>query len=318
MTNPNDALGTNAALSGRTSIAAFNDCLTVYSRGIMSGWEVNPSSGMTVAAGGIVGVRDVAIAADPNGARTTINNRSLSPILVTIPAAPASNSRIDAVVAYVDASVNGQATVVDNPDPCGILVVSGTAAANPTAPSDNDIRTAITADGAAGATAYYVVLAEVTVASGTTDITSGEITQGKKAGGSVSIDLIYPVGSYYETSDTSFDPNVAWLGTTWVEDTAGRVLVAYENADTDFGTVGNTGGEKKHTLTTTEMPKHGHTIGANALWTQLEGYGNVNPGDTPLANRANTRNPATDDAGGGNAHNNLQPYIVVKRWHRTA
>lgn len=30
------------------------------------------------------------------------------------------------------------------------------------------------------------------------------------------INLVYPVGSYYKTSDTSFDPNEKWTG-TWVK-----------------------------------------------------------------------------------------------------
>ena len=29
------------------------------------------------------------------------------------------------------------------------------------------------------------------------------------------VDMFFPVGSYYETSDASFDPNVSWGG-TWV------------------------------------------------------------------------------------------------------
>lgn len=35
------------------------------------------------------------------------------------------------------------------------------------------------------------------------------------------ISLVYPVGSYFETSDTLFDPNVSW-GYTWVLDTQGQ------------------------------------------------------------------------------------------------
>ena len=55
---------------------------------------------------------------------------------------------------------------------------------------------------------------------------------------------MYPVGSYYETSDTSFNPNTAWIG-TWVEDTSGRVTVSQDSNDTDFDTIGETGGEKR-------------------------------------------------------------------------
>ena len=52
MTNPNNAVGTNAAYGGRTSVNAFNDDLTIYSRGILSGWACSPKSGMTVQIGG--------------------------------------------------------------------------------------------------------------------------------------------------------------------------------------------------------------------------------------------------------------------------
>lgn len=42
-----------------------------------------------------------------------------------------------------------------------------------------------------------------------------------KATLSACLDTFYPVGSYYETSDTSFDPNVSFGG-TWSLVTAGR------------------------------------------------------------------------------------------------
>ena len=101
----------------------------------------------------------------------------------------------------------------------------------------------------------------------------------------------------------------------------GRVPVGYNSADTNFNTVGKAGGEKTHKLTTSEMPSHGHSgngwtfsvykgtrssesvgaiSGTGFLMTQVKeggswgGYGSV---------------PA---AGGGAAHNNLQPYAVVK------
>ena len=74
MTNPNNAVGTNGALGGRTSVNAFNDNLAIYaSRGIVSGWTVSPSSNMTVSVGGVSGTRDVAIAADASGNKTTVN-----------------------------------------------------------------------------------------------------------------------------------------------------------------------------------------------------------------------------------------------------
>ena len=178
MTNPNNAVGTNAAYGGRTSVNAFNDDLTIYSRGILSGWACSPKSGMTVQIGGNGSDRDAAVAEDNAGNKTSINNISGSPIDVTIPAAPATNNRIDIIVAYADNPPSGTSTVVDNPAACGIIVVSGTAAANPTAPTDATIRSAITTDGASGSTAYYVILAQIRVGTGVTTIGSGVITQG--------------------------------------------------------------------------------------------------------------------------------------------
>lgn len=180
-TNPNNAIGTNGAYGGRTSVEALNDILNVFTGGgIVRGWECSPSSGMTVSLGGVSGYRDVAIAVSPTGTRTTVNNRTTSPVDVTLSTAPASNSRIDVIVAYVQNPPQGSTTVVDNAAACGIIPVSGTVSSSPTAPSDSDIRSAITADGGTGSTAYYVILATITVLKGVTTITSNYITQGAK------------------------------------------------------------------------------------------------------------------------------------------
>ena len=189
-TNPNNAVGTNAAYGGRTSVKAFNDNIGAYSRGIISGWACSPSSGMTVSLGGDGTTRDIAIAEDVSGNKITINNISEAPISVTMSAAPSSNSRIDLIVAYVDNPPQGSATALDNPAACGLITVNGTAAANPVAPSESVIRTAITADGASGSTAYYVILAQITIAAGTTDIVAGNISAGSAAGiGAQNIDF---------------------------------------------------------------------------------------------------------------------------------
>lgn len=181
MTNPNNSIGTNGAFGGRTSVNAFNDVMGGFSRGILSGWACNPNSGLTVSIGGDGVHRDVAIAEDNAGNKTSINNISNSPVNVTIGAAPGTNSRIDAIVAYVDNPPSGTDTVTDNPSACGLIVVQGTTSLAPINPSDSQIRTAITADGASGTTAYYVVIAYITMASGTTDITANEISAGETA-----------------------------------------------------------------------------------------------------------------------------------------
>ena len=268
-TNPNNAVGTNAAYSGRTSVNAFNDDLAAYTSGILSGWACVPSSGLVLTLGGVSGTRDVAIASNPAGNKTTINNISASPISVTISSPPVSNSRIDAIVAYVDNPPEGTSTVVDNPAACGLIAVQGTSAVSPVAPNDGAIRTAITADGASGSNAYYVVLALVTVASGTTDITSSEIEAGSTArisGSQIDFMALWPVGSYYETSDPSFDPNVSWGG-TWVQDSKGRTTFAYDNSETDFDTVGKTGGSLKHSHSFVGLTNTNVTAGAGVIGT---------------------------------------------------
>jgi hypothetical protein len=182
MTNPDNAVGTNAAYGGRTSVNAFNDDLSAWSRGIMSGWACTPDGGLVVSLGGNGTDRDVAVAEDNVGNKTSINNISAAPIKLTMSAAPGSGTRLDSIVAYVDASPQGSATITDNYEACGLIVVQGTPSASPVAPTENEIRSAITSDGASGPTAYYVVLATITMASGTTDITDGEIATGGAAG----------------------------------------------------------------------------------------------------------------------------------------
>ena len=87
---------------------------------------------------------------------------------------------------------------------------------------------------------------------------------------------------------------------------AGRVPVGYNSADTDFAPVGHTGGEKTHKLTTTEMPSHRHSMGK--IW--KNGSGSSSSYEFSTNNGLMTR--YTEYTGGGAAHNNLQPYAVVK------
>lgn len=197
MTNPNNAVGTNGAYGGRTSVNALNDVLSSFNgRGIVSGWNCQASSGMTVTLGGVVGSRDVAIAEDNIGNKTTVNNISASPIEVTLPAAPTANNRIDLIVAYVANPPQGSATVVDNPSACGLIVVSSAVAANPTVPTEANIRTAITEDGATGTNAYYVVLASIAVSAGLSTVTDNLITQGSITSTKIDPTTLAAMGGY--------------------------------------------------------------------------------------------------------------------------
>lgn len=183
MTNPGDAVGTNGAYGGRTSVNAFNDVLAAFTGpGIVRGWKCRPSSGMTIALGGEDLIRDVAIAENDLGQRTTVDNISTQPVEVTLSDAPTLGSRIDAIVAYITNPPDSTGELIDSPDACGLIAVEGSVTTSPVTPTESMIREAITADGGSGVSAYYVVLATVRVNTGTNVITNTDIMPGESAG----------------------------------------------------------------------------------------------------------------------------------------
>ncbi len=77
------------------------------------------------------------------------------------------------------------------------------------------------------------------------------------------MELVFPVGSTYITqSDTN--PNTILEFGTW-ERLKGKVCLGIDEEDEDLDTVGKTGGEKTHKLTTQEMPSHTHALNNNTL-----------------------------------------------------
>lgn len=89
---------------------------------------------------------------------------------------------------------------------------------------------------------------------------------------------------------------------------AGRVPVGYNSADTDFAPVGHTGGEKTHKLTKAEMPEHTHRLYSRSVYRGSGDY----VAHCDENNASTSYAYSTGSAGGGAAHNNLQPYAVVK------
>ena len=136
------------------------------------------------------------------------------------------------------------------------------------------------------------------------------------------LDMFYPIGSYYETSDTSFDPNVTWGG-TWALETEGQVHVSSGTNYAVSGALTNTsdGGEENHTLTVNELAKHSHRI----LQANNSGTAGAWVTDASTTNSRKvayqgdqTYSDVIELSGGSQPHNIMQPYIVVNRWHRTA
>jgi hypothetical protein len=124
----------------------------------------------------------------------------------------------------------------------------------------------------------------------------------------------HPVGSLFETT-VSTNPGTLYGG-TWAAWGGGRTPVGVNPADTDFKTVEKTGGEKTHTLTVDEIAPHSHieTIYWNAGGSGTAHPAAVEAGDPRKYGGLVAR---TENTGGGQAHNNLQPYITCYIWKRT-
>lgn len=317
MTNPSSIVRIHSRKGGRASVLEANMAYQVYGNGLLSGTGVVPNSGLTVTVGGSTGAPDVCIAENPSGYKVALDIIGTANLTVT---APSTSKRITSVVAYTNdlSSDSTEPTTTGSPASCGLILVNGNTASTPVAPNDSKIRTAITADGGTGTQAAYAVIAEILMESSTTDITVSLITNKHAMSGLLSV--FYPVGSFYETTDTSFDPNKAWGG-TWTEDTAGRVLVAKDSGT--FSTVGSTGGSE------TDTHRHWQSGGsdteymydltstgvtAEGLSTRVRSGVNKLTSDQLTASTGSMRQSSTYDA----ASSTVQPYIVIKRWHRTA
>ena len=160
---------------------------------------------------------------------------------------------------------------------------------------------------------------------------------------SLILETTHPIGSL-EINTSGTNPS-EYLGGIWESFGSGRTLVGVDSSDSDFDTAEETGGEKTHTLTTNEIPAHTHgsksLVGTWANWGEgsgmvsntTNGYkvtgivsavGDNNQygwGTSTGRDQDNTslKIDATHEhnsVGGGQAHNNLQPYITVYFWKR--
>ena len=128
-----------------------------------------------------------------------------------------------------------------------------------------------------------------------------------------------------------FDPNKSLQG-TWERFGNGRTLVGVNESDDSFNTVQKTGGHKdlqNHTHSVNQLSinggEHSHTIGA---WMAKRGSGNTDT-RVPDGNEYTYGTyyggghthviPAhTSNASGSGNAGNLQPFITVYYWVRTA
>ena len=131
---------------------------------------------------------------------------------------------------------------------------------------------------------------------------------------------IYPVGSIYFNMAVSTNPGTLLGFGTWVAYAEGKVLVGlagsgtFDALDESLGAETSTTGS--HTLTTSEIPAHTHTIdsGTGGGLGTRHLYADTNAGISAIATAA---------AGGGGGHTHgstptLQPSVTVYIWKRTA
>ena len=137
---------------------------------------------------------------------------------------------------------------------------------------------------------------------------SGTITIGSNT--ATTLQAVYPVGSIYINAAVSTNPGTLLGFGTWAAFGAGRVIVGLDSGDSDFDTAQETGGAKTVTLTTSQIPAHTHTV---TISTSDTDNGNCSEGNT-----SGTSTHTSSSTGGGSAHSNVQPYIVVYMWRRTA
>ena len=149
------------------------------------------------------------------------------------------------------------------------------------------------------------------------------------------IKKVYPVGSIY-MSTVSTNPATLFGFGTWEAMPAGRVLLA--QGKSSWGTTynaGSTGGEATHQLTVGELPAHNHSASTNTTgshahtytWRNYQGWAGSKSATSVWENTATNNTGSAgehshtvtiNNTGSNQAHNNLQPYIAVYIWKRTA
>ena len=126
--------------------------------------------------------------------------------------------------------------------------------------------------------------------------------------GKTLLDYIHPVGSIYQSTDPTSPADL--FGGTWEQIKDVFLLAAGDSHE-----AGATGGEETHVLTAAEMADHTHGYDYTGQ-SDATGTGAikiVSPGST-----ANAYTGKATSNCGGQAHNNMPPYLTVYTWRRTA
>ena len=153
---------------------------------------------------------------------------------------------------------------------------------------------------------------------------------------------IYPVGSIYINATNNTNPATLLGFGTWVAFGAGRVPVGFDGSDSLFNAAEKTGGSKdavlvshNHTFsgTTNTTGAHTHNLqrgqasgvtsgcdgdGIGVQGARVGGCSDLPNGARSNGNHSHTFSGTTSTQGESGTNKNVQPYITVYMWKRTA
>jgi hypothetical protein len=140
---------------------------------------------------------------------------------------------------------------------------------------------------------------------------------------------LYPVGSIYINAGVTTNPATLLGFGTWTAFGAGRVMVGLNGADPLFDALEETGGSKdatlvshSHTATSTVSdPGHKHTYPRtiqSAFGATVGAADGGSTEDTSTATTGISVSTSVASTGSSATNANLQPYITVAMWKRTA
>jgi hypothetical protein len=146
---------------------------------------------------------------------------------------------------------------------------------------------------------------------------------------------VYPIGSIYTNSSVTTNPATLLGFGTWVAFGAGRVMVGLNGSDTLFDALEETGGSKDatvvahtHTGSTSSSGSHNHEVngqdtndapnGFTGELSNVENWGFGGAIRSTSTAGAHTHSFTTASTGSSGTNANLQPYITVAMWKRTA
>jgi hypothetical protein len=266
-------------------------------------------------------VKGTEIDAEFNNIATAVATKAdlNSPALIGTPTAPTASAGTNttqvATVAFVGTAVTNERTAtatLTNKTLTSPSISSPTMTGTPTAPT----------------------------ASEGTDTTQVATTAFVKT----ALQAVYPVGSIYINAGVTTNPATLLGFGTWVAFGAGRVMVGLSGSDPLFNALEETGGSKDATVvshthtfsgTTVEAGNHQHAVdypidcttftkqyGSTSGTTDSFCDTNGGVSGIPLSSTAgahsHTYSGTTASTGSSGTNANLQPYIAVAMWKRTA